>query len=338
MNQRKGRITAQIANKIWIYLSILVLLLIELGKLCYKQLQFDSLMRIFGPESSLKGSRGFTLVRHQPGSHFHILSFSDLINFLYKLGKIVIYIPGFISTYLSSLTGFLYQPVSKKANSLRTHTAVLIVSLIVLSCTITAWFTDRAVPPAAVSEEIQQLFMLDQAGLHIEDLHLFEEKVRIVSGALDIAPEWLMAVMHSESRFNPAAVNHRGSGATGLIQFMVPTVRELNDRMGTEYYMNDIRLMAAHDQMQLVYEYLQQVRERYGEFRSLTDLYLAILYPRAINKEQTYVLYAQPSRMYRMNSGLDENKDGQVTVSDIEKRMQRLYPDAFKARKPSEYF
>ena len=34
-----------------------------------------------------------------------------------------------------------------------------------------------------------------------------------------------------------------------------------------------------------------------------------------------------------MNSGLDENKDGRVTVSDIDHRMARLYPDAFQITK-----
>lgn len=209
---------------------------------------------------------------------------------------------------------------------------VLIVSNIL---TFRLFKTETAV---ATAVEPQGLFLLHKAGRFVKDLDTFEQKVRLVSEALDIPPEWLMAVMHSESKFNPGALNHRGSGATGLIQFMVPTVRELNDRMGTEYYMKDIQLMPAHEQLNLVYEYLQQARERYGDFDSLTDLYLAILYPKALSYDACYIMYAKPSKMYRMNSGLDENRDGRVTVSDIDMRMKRLYGAAYVAEKPGSIF
>lgn len=97
--------------------------------------------------------------------------------------------------------------------------------------------------------------------------------------------------------------------------------------------MSDIRNMSAVDQMDLVYAYLQNVRENYGEYNTLTDLYLAILYPRAIGKDYCYTLYAKPTQKYRMNSGLDENRDGRVTVSDIDRRMARLYPTAYQIEK-----
>ncbi|MDX2247610.1 MAG: transglycosylase SLT domain-containing protein [Bacteroidia bacterium] len=175
----------------------------------------------------------------------------------------------------------------------------------------------------------KRLYLIENADPYIEDTGKFEEKVVEVAATLDVPPEWLMAVMYSESRLNPSVINRRGSGATGLIQFMVPTVRELNDRLGTNYYMSDIRKMEAHDQMELVREYLQTVRERYGEYDSLTDLYLAILYPKALEYGTGYTLYSKPTKMYNQNIGLDENKDGSVTVSDISERMKRLFPTAF---------
>ena len=180
-------------------------------------------------------------------------------------------------------------------------------------------------------EEVQEesLYLLEKASYHVTDLNAFEFKVRHVSQQLDIPPEWLMAVMYLESKFDPSIKNLRGSGATGLIQFMVPTVRELNDRLGTEYYMSDIQRMPAHVQLDLVREYLQTVRERYGEFDSLTDLYLGILYPRAISQDFCYALFAKPTKQYDMNRGLDENRDGVVTVSDIDRRMKRMFPTAY---------
>jgi len=179
----------------------------------------------------------------------------------------------------------------------------------------------------------ESLYLIEKAAHHISDVNTFAYKVRQVSLDLDVPPEWLMAVMYAESKFDPAIQNLRGSGATGLIQFMVPAVQDLNDRLGTKYYMSDIRRMPAHDQLDLVYEYLQTVRERYGEYRSLTDLYLGILYPKAIGQDFCYALYVRGSRAYRQNRGLDENKDGIVTVSDIDQRLKRIFPQAYMVSK-----
>jgi hypothetical protein len=80
---------------------------------------------------------------------------------------------------------------------------------------------------------------------------------------------------------------------------------------------------------------LQTVRERYGEFENLTDLYLAILFPKAIEAEEScYALYAKPEKAYMQNAGLDENKDGRVTINDIDRRMKRMFPTAYIAEKP----
>lgn len=188
----------------------------------------------------------------------------------------------------------------------------------------------NAVPVSATSgahivQQPQSLYLLDKASLHIPQIESFESKVRDISGMLGVAPEWLMAVMYSESKFDPGVRNFKGSGATGLIQFMAGTAGDMNislERLGR---------MNAVQQLEYVYLYLQTVRDRYGEYSSLTDLYLAILYPKARGEEYCYTMYARPSKQYNQNSGLDENKDGRVSVSDIEKRMKRLYPTAYMA-------
>ena len=184
-----------------------------------------------------------------------------------------------------------------------------------------------------LSAPASSLYLMDKASSHIYDISGFEQKVKHVAQALEVPPEWLMAVMYSESKLNPSAVNHKGSGATGLIQFMVNTVKDLNRKMGTQLYMSDIRNMDAVRQMDLVYTYLQNVRDRYGNYNTITDLYLAVLYPKAVGQDYCYTLYAKPTQKYRMNSGLDENKDGRVTVSDIDHRMSRLYPTAYQTTK-----
>ncbi len=175
------------------------------------------------------------------------------------------------------------------------------------------------------------LFLLEKASLFVSDVTAFEDKVKDISSMLGIAPEWLMAVMYSESKFDASVENLKGSGATGLIQFMDATAHELN--ISTER----LRRMNHLQQLEYVYLYLQKVRERYGDYTSLTDLYLAVLYPKARGEDYCYTLYAKPSQQYLQNAGLDENKDGRVTVSDIEKRMQRLYPTAFIAQPAGGY-
>ncbi|MEO0895075.1 MAG: transglycosylase SLT domain-containing protein [Bacteroidota bacterium] len=168
-------------------------------------------------------------------------------------------------------------------------------------------------------------YLADRASQYIYDLRGFYQKVQEVSQRLGVKEEWLLAVMDQESQFNPSVANFKGSGATGLIQFMPGTAAEL----GTTTY--QLASMDPIRQMDYVYQYLATVRERYGDYKGLTDLYLAILYPKARGADMCFTLFAKPSRSYKQNSGLDEDKDGRVTVSDIDHHLRRKYPDAFLA-------
>ncbi|MEM7371331.1 MAG: transglycosylase SLT domain-containing protein [Bacteroidota bacterium] len=182
-------------------------------------------------------------------------------------------------------------------------------------------------PESKILPPEQELYLMDKASLFVPDTKNFERKVREIANQLKVAPEWLMAVMYSESKFDASVKNFKGSGATGLIQFMPAAASELNVSL------KRLSMMTHEQQMEYVFMYLQNVRDRYGDFESLTDLYLAILYPKAINQDYCYTLYAKPSQSYHQNSGLDENKDGRVTISDIDRRMQRLYPTAYISQK-----
>lgn len=171
------------------------------------------------------------------------------------------------------------------------------------------------------------LYLMDKAVHYVQDVEPFEERVREISGMLNIPPEWLMAVMYAESKFDAAIVNLKGSGAVGLIQFMPETaINELNVTPERLKRMNPLQ------QLEYVYIYLQTVRERYGEYKSLPDLYLGVLYPKARNQDECFTLYGKPSEAYRQNAGLDENHDGRVTISDIDHRMLRLYPTAYHVK------
>ncbi|MEM8897580.1 MAG: transglycosylase SLT domain-containing protein [Bacteroidota bacterium] len=168
-----------------------------------------------------------------------------------------------------------------------------------------------------------RLYLMDKAGKYVFEEKEFEEKVRKIAGKLDVEASWLMAVMYSESQFNSSVKNYKGSGATGLIQFMPFTAREL------KVSIKDLKKMTPVKQLDYVYKYLDRVKARHGYYQSLTDLYLAILYPRAINKSMNYVMYSKPSITYKQNAGLDVNKDGKVTVKDIDLRMRKKFKTAY---------
>jgi len=208
---------------------------------------------------------------------------------------------------------------------------LLIVGMLIGGSNLFTYFASRtswSAPEAALAEGYKapmsdDLYLMDKAAMHVSDLNTFEHKVREISSQLRVPPEWLMAVMYSESKFDASARNFKGSGATGLIQFMPAAASEMNVSL------ERLRRMDHVQQLEYVYLYLQTVRDRYGDFQSLTDLYLGILYPKALGQDFCYTLYTKPSQAFQQNAGLDENKDGRVTVSDIDRRMQRLYPTAY---------
>ena len=192
--------------------------------------------------------------------------------------------------------------------------------------------TQGSITPAMHAGE--QLYLLDKASKFLHDPSQFATKVKDVSGKLEIPAEWLMAVMYIESKFDASVYNYKGSGAVGLIQFMPSTARDLNTSAWAISKMNHLQ------QLEYVYMYLDKVKNRHGPYKSLADLYLGILYPKARSQEACYTLFAKPSRAYRQNSGLDEDRDGRVTVMDIEKRLARLFPTAYaidKAGKKVEW-
>lgn len=180
---------------------------------------------------------------------------------------------------------------------------------------------------AVDTEPVQALYLIDQAETYTQNPTDFEQKVREVAAKLYIPAEWLMSVMHSESRFDASVANHKGSGATGLIQFMPSTAKDFNTTVEKLRNMNHV------EQLDYVYAYLDAKRQQYGDYQSLTELYLAILYPAALADKEDYCfsLYSKGSTAYKQNVGLDINKDGNVTVLDIDRRMKALYPTAYVA-------
>lgn len=132
----------------------------------------------------------------------------------------------------------------------------------------------------------------------------FRDRVRAISKSIGCDPNDLMACMAFESggTFSPS-IRNKASGATGLIQFMPATAASLGTTTD--------KLAALTAEKQL--DYVERYFRWFPGVRTLEDVYMAILWPRAIGRPNDYVLFAAPSKEYKQNSGLDKDGDGKVT-------------------------
>jgi peptidoglycan hydrolase-like protein with peptidoglycan-binding domain len=146
----------------------------------------------------------------------------------------------------------------------------------------------------------------------------FKNKVIQICEFLDMAPDFLMSCIAFETgeTFSPNIKNAAGSGATGLIQFMPNTAKSLGTT--TE----KLAKMTAVEQLDYVKKYFMPYRNR---LKKLEDVYMAILYPVAIGKPITHVLFAEGKKTYSQNKGFDANRDGKITLKEISTKVRQKY-------------
>lgn len=138
----------------------------------------------------------------------------------------------------------------------------------------------------------------------------FRAAVRRIGARLGVNPDYLMACMAFETgrTFDPTVRNAAGSGAIGLIQFMPATAAALGT--STEA----LAAMSGPQQLIFVEAYFRPWKAR---LRTLSDVYMAILWPGAIGKAEGFVLFRKDDKSvpkrYLQNAGLDFNRDGFVT-------------------------
>jgi len=139
---------------------------------------------------------------------------------------------------------------------------------------------------------------------------------------------WLMACMAFETGETfSAKKKNPASSATGLIQFMEKTAR---DMFGTTTA--KLAAMTDEDQLRYVFWYFEKMIKARGPIRSLDDCYMAILWPAGMGKPSEYRLWVKGSSTYAVNSGLDKNKDSVVTKAEaaakvMEKLVKGLQPE-----------
>jgi hypothetical protein len=142
----------------------------------------------------------------------------------------------------------------------------------------------------------------------------FISRVQWIVGALGMAPtgvDDMMACIAWESgeTFSAGVVNKAGSGATGLIQFMPSTAKGMGTTVETLAKLSDVA------QLDYVYKYFLPYK---GKLKNLGDLYMSILWPNGVGKDDSYVLWTAEGRptTFRQNAGLDVNKDGTITRAE----------------------
>lgn len=144
----------------------------------------------------------------------------------------------------------------------------------------------------------------------------FRDRVRAIAANLLCVANHLMAGMAFETgyTFSPSKKNAAGSSAIGLIQFMDKTAKALGTTTTA------LASMTAEQQLDFVEAYFRPYR---GRLKNLGDVYMAIFWPAAIGKPDSYVLIdrAKHPTAYAQNKGLDSTGDGKITRGEAYARV-----------------
>lgn len=115
----------------------------------------------------------------------------------------------------------------------------------------------------------------------------FKEKVQQVAKNIGVDEMSLVKIMYKESGISASMKN--SIGCVGLIQFC-PDNRDRKTIGGSDYLMSTIGKMTRIEQLDLVEKYFKSHGFNSQKHRSIEDLYLATLFPIAIDKPWNYIL------------------------------------------------
>jgi hypothetical protein len=142
-----------------------------------------------------------------------------------------------------------------------------------------------------------------------KDQEALSNKIIEVAKKHNIEPSKLEQLMMFESGGTLDPTKKSGtSSARGLIQFMPKTLKSLGS--STEEAIN----MTALEQMELVDQYF--TKNLRTDKPTANDVYMSILYPAAVGKDDQYVLFKEGTKEYKANKGLDKNNDGNITKQE----------------------
>lgn len=137
--------------------------------------------------------------------------------------------------------------------------------------------------------------------------------------------DWLMSVMAFESArtFSPTIKNGAGAPYYGLIQFGAAAAKDIGTTLP------DLLKMTQMQQLEYVYKYFKPLT---GKLKTLSDLYMKILWPVGVGKSEDYVLWDKATRptTYLQNRGLDLNVDGKITKAEVSSKLAAVLVDGLK--------
>jgi hypothetical protein len=136
-------------------------------------------------------------------------------------------------------------------------------------------------------------------------------------------PNALAAIVQIESGGDPGKVNDK-SGASGLIQWM-PDTAEL---YGTT--VRKIRSMTTAEQLPLAERYWRDAYRR-GPPSDVGDYYMGVFMPDFMGAPENQILSlkgldaVKGTSVYDQNAGLDWDRDGMLTASDVRSVLRSFY-------------
>lgn len=183
----------------------------------------------------------------------------------------------------------------------------------------------------------------------------FLSKLKSISADLQVEPNWIMAVMNSETggTFDPQIVNKQGASAagydgegklvkkaglpdstnaferskyraTGLIQFMPKTAKYLGTSTQALFKMDNVK------QLNYVHKYFLPAK---GKMKSFEDVYQYTFYPYSVGKPEDYIIGSERGLDYAkklvQQNPLDLNHDGHLTVAEFRQFIYKKIPKGF---------
>lgn len=139
----------------------------------------------------------------------------------------------------------------------------------------------------------------------------FLTKLEEISTAINVPSIYLLQVMWAESKFNPKARNPTVTKATGLIQFTSNTAKGLGTTV------DELIQMSQVQQLDYVKKYF--IGRKCINVNDYGEVATCVFYGHAKKGPDSIVLYEKGSDGYRLNPGVDVDKDGKITKGDYVK-------------------
>lgn len=153
----------------------------------------------------------------------------------------------------------------------------------------------------------------------------FSAKVEQVAANINCNPNDLLAMMYSESGINPSV--QEKNGATGLIQFLPATAQGLGTTTSA------LKNMSAIEQMDYVEKFFKVNKKTFlGNENAQLDagtMYALCFLPASAKSEVLCSSGGKYSWAYNSNRGVDMDKDGKITKTDLTVRMNKKYKEMY---------